>query len=65
MSGSLRASILMILPCAVTSTDNAFATNITWLAGDNNGAFIPNFLSWYSGENMLVAAVTTLFVRLF
>lgn len=65
MSGRLRASILMILLYVLASTGNVFATNITWLAGGTHGAFIPNFLSWYPGENMLVVAVTTLLVGLF
>ena len=65
MSGRLRASILMVLLYVLASVGNVFATNISWLAGGTHGAFIPNFLSWYPGENMLVVAVTTLLVGLF
>ena len=65
MSGKLRASILMVFLYVMASTGDVFATNISWIAGGTHGAFIPNFLSWYPGENMLVVAVTTLLVGLF
>ncbi len=65
MSGRLRASILMVLLYILASAGDVIASNLTWLAGGTHGAFVPNFLSWYPGENMLVVAVTTLLVGLF
>lgn len=65
MSGRLRTSILMVLLYVLASVGNIFATNISWLAGGTHGAFVPNFLSWYPGENMLIVAVTTLLVGFF
>ena len=65
MSAKLRSSILMVFLYVLASTGDVFASNIEYIAGGSHGAFIPNFLSWYPGENMLIVAVTTMLVGLF
>lgn len=64
ISGSLRATYLMMLLYVISDAGGLIAANNPWIAGGTMGAFIPNFLSWYPGENMLIVALTTIIVGL-
>ena len=64
VSGKMRASSLMVLLYVVAQAGNVIAANASWIAGGSHGAFIPNFLGWYPGEDFLIVAVTTMLVGL-
>jgi len=65
ISGRLRGSYLMMFLFIISDAGALFAANNIWIAGGTMGSFIPNFLSWYPGENMLIVALTTLVVGFF
>jgi branched-chain amino acid transport system permease protein len=65
ISGKLRSTYLMMFLYVISSAGNVIAANNAWLAGGTMGAFVPNFLSWYPGENMLIVALATLLVGMF
>lgn len=64
ISGRMRSSTLMVLLYVVAQAGDVIVANENWIAGGSHGAFIPNFLSWYPGEDFLIVAVTTMFVGL-
>lgn len=65
ISGGLRATYLMMLLYIISSAGRVIAANNEWIACGTLGAFVPNFLSWYRGENMLIIALTTVLVGIF
>lgn len=64
LSGGLRSSLLMVFLYVISGAGKIIAANNPFIAGGTMGAFVPNFLSWYPGENMLVLALSTLIVGL-
>jgi len=64
ISGKMRATTLMVLLYVVAQAGDVIVVNESWIAGGSHGAFIPNFLSWYPGDDFLIVAVTTLLVGL-
>ena len=64
ISGRMRASTLMVLLYVVAQAGDVLVANESWIAGGSQGAFIPNFLSWYPREDFLIVAVTTMLVGL-
>ncbi len=61
---NLRSSHLMIVLIMISDAAALIAANNWFVAGGTLGAFVPNFLSWYTGDNMLIVALTTLLVGL-
>ncbi|MGQ9680161.1 MAG: branched-chain amino acid ABC transporter permease [Candidatus Bathyarchaeia archaeon] len=64
ISGRLRGSQLMILFFVIPEAANLIVANNSFIAGGTQGAFIPNFLTWYQGEQILIVALVTLIVGL-
>jgi len=64
VSGRLRSVKLMIMLFVVSDAGGLIAANNRYIAGGALGAFIPNFLSWYQGEQMVIVALSTLAVGL-
>ena len=62
ISGRLRTTQLMILLFIVPEAASLIVANNSVIAGGAQGAFIPNFLTWYQGEQVLIVAVVTLSV---
>ena len=62
ISGKMRASTLMILLYVLAQAGDVIVANQSWIAGGTHQAFIPNFLSWYPGDDFLIVAVTTILV---
>ena len=65
ISGGLRSTSLMVFLYIISDAGGLIVANSPWIAGGTIGSFIPNFLSWYPGENMLIVALTTLVVGFF
>jgi branched-chain amino acid transport system permease protein len=65
LSGGLRTSLLMIFLYVISDAGSVIVANNTFIAGGTMGAFVPNFLAWYNGENMLILSLSTLIVGLF
>jgi branched-chain amino acid transport system permease protein len=65
ISGKLRSTYLMIFLFVISDAGGLIAANNTWIAGGTIGSFVPNFLSWYPGENMLIVALTTIVIGIF
>jgi branched-chain amino acid transport system permease protein len=65
ISGKLRSTYLMIFLFVISDAGGLIAANNTWIAGGTIGSFVPNFLSWYPGENMLIVALTTNVIGIF
>ncbi|MBS7619264.1 branched-chain amino acid ABC transporter permease [Candidatus Bathyarchaeota archaeon] len=64
ISGKLRGVQLMIIFFVIPEAANLIVANNKFIAGGAQGAFIPNFLTWYQGEQMLIVALVTLLVGL-
>jgi len=64
ISGKMRATTLMVLLYVVAQAGDVIVANQSWIAGGTHQAFIPNFLSWYPGDDFLILAVTTMLVGL-
>jgi branched-chain amino acid transport system permease protein len=64
LSGGLRSSLLMVFLFVLSDAGSVIAANNPFIAGGTMGAFVPNFLSWYPGQNMLILALSTLIVGL-
>ena len=65
ISGNLRSTYLMIFLFVISDAGGLIAANNSWIAGGTIGSFVPNFLSWYPGENMLIVALTTIVIGIF
>ena len=64
LSTGLRSTLLMIFLYVISDAGRIIAANNRFIAGGTMGAFVPNFLSWYPGQNMLALALSTLIVGL-
>jgi len=64
LSGGLRSSMLMVFLFVLSDAGGVIAANNSFIAGGTMGAFVPNFLAWYPGENMLILALCTMIVGL-
>jgi len=64
LSGKLRSSTLMVLLYVVAQAGDVIVANQSWIAGGPHQSFIPNFLSWYPGDDFLILAVATMLVGL-
>lgn len=64
LSGGLRSSMLMVFLFVISDAGSVIAANSPFIAGGTMGAFVPNFLAWYPGENMLILSLSTLIVGL-
>ena len=64
LSGGLRSSMLMVFLFVLSGAGSVIAANNSFIAGGTMGAFVPNFLAWYPGENMLILALCTMIVGL-
>jgi len=64
ISGKLRTTQLMILLFIVPEAASLIVAKNSYIAGGAQGSFIPNFLTWYQGEQMLIVAVVTITVGL-
>ncbi|HUS77424.1 MAG TPA: branched-chain amino acid ABC transporter permease [Patescibacteria group bacterium] len=62
ISGKLRATYLMMFLYIIANAGRVIAANNEWIACGTLGSFVPNFLSWYPGENMLIIGLSTLLV---
>jgi branched-chain amino acid transport system permease protein len=62
ITGRLRAARLMIVFLIVSDAFALLVSNSWYVAGGTLGAFVPNLVSWYNGENMLILALTTMLV---
>jgi branched-chain amino acid transport system permease protein len=64
LSGGLRSTLLMVFLFVISDAGRIIVANNPFIAGGTMGAFVPNFLSWYPGQNMLILALSTLIVGL-
>jgi branched-chain amino acid transport system permease protein len=64
LSGGLRTSLLMVFLYVISDAGSVIVANNAFIAGGTMGAFVPNFLAWYNGENMLILSLSTLIVGL-
>jgi len=64
LGGRLRTTFLMIFLYILSDAGSLIAANNPFIAGGTMGAFVPNFLSWYPGQNMLILSLSTLIVGL-
>jgi len=64
LSGRLRSTFLMVFLYVISDAGGVIAANNPFIAGGTMGAFVPNFLSWYPGQNMLILSLSTLIVGL-
>jgi branched-chain amino acid transport system permease protein len=54
----------MVFLFVISDAGRVIVANNPFIAGGTMGAFVPNFLSWYPGQNMLILALSTLIVGL-
>jgi branched-chain amino acid transport system permease protein len=52
------------LAYVISDAGSVIVANNAFIAGGTMGAFVPNFLAWYNGENMLILSLSTLIVGL-